>query len=72
MSDLITAVKLFCPVGEVQEIRILRGTERMSGFYDDRKTMATAVMDMDPSPDVKGIYWVLNPIDRKTLKYVSN
>jgi len=72
MSDLVAAVKLFCPKDEVQEIRILTDQGMMSGFYDERQTMARMILDFDTSPEVKAIYWVLNPIDRKTLKFVNN
>jgi hypothetical protein len=75
MTDIGKAIEIFFSDGEVKELRILTAGGMMSGFFDHRLKLGQAAKFMGGGSEdegVKAVYWTLNPINRSTLKHISN
>ena len=71
-SDVARATEIFMPLGSVKELRILTDEGMMSGFFDERRTLVQTAKMFSEDSAVKAVYWGLNDIDPKTIKYVTN
>jgi hypothetical protein len=71
-SDIARAVEIFMPAGSVKELRILTDEGMMTGYFDKRRSLATTAKEMSELDGVKAVYWGLNAINPKTLKYITN
>ncbi|MDP9050274.1 MAG: hypothetical protein M3O31_06045 [Acidobacteriota bacterium] len=71
-SDLVKAVEIFMPPGSIKELRLLTDEGIMSGYFNDRRSLVMTAETMSECDEVKAVYWGLNEIDPKTLKFITN
>lgn len=71
-SEILSAVNVLTPNGDLVEVRALADGITHSGYFDDHEALARAVEALDADPAVAGIYVTLNTVNPALLARRAN
>ena len=71
-SEILSAVNVLTPNGDLVEVRALADGITHSGYFDDHEALARGVEALDADPAVAGIYVTLNSVNPALLARRAN